>query len=59
MRRILHAHIGANLERLVNPFQGTLAGHLQGACDLAHSLASVLAPKDLRALDIAESGRLR
>src|SRR5579862_6582739 len=58
MRRIFQAHIGTDLEGPVNPFQNTLARHLQGSCDLADGLAGIIAPQDLRALDIAESGGL-
>jgi hypothetical protein len=58
MRGVLHAHVGADLEGLVNPFQNALARHFQGSCDLAHSLAGMIAPQDLRPLDIAESGSL-
>ncbi len=58
MRGVLDTHLGAHLEGLVNPFQNALPGHLQGACDLADSLARIIAPQDLRSLDIAESGSL-
>src|ERR1700745_2008553 len=58
MRRVLHAHLCADLEGFVNPFQHALARHLQGASDLADGLAGMVAPQDLRALDITESGGL-
>jgi hypothetical protein len=55
---ILQAHIGADVESLVDPFQNALAGHLEGSHDLAYSLAGMITRQDLRALDIAEGGDL-
>jgi hypothetical protein len=58
MRCVHQARPGADLEGLVNPFQNALTRHLQGACDLADSFASMITPQDLRSLDIAESSGL-
>jgi hypothetical protein len=58
MRCVLHAHHDADLKGFVNPLQDTLARNLQGAGDLAHGLAGMVTPQDLRPLDIAEGSRL-
>src|SRR5437899_5617766 len=56
---VLHAHLRADLEGLVNPFQNALPRHLQGSCDLADSLEGMITPSDLRALDIGEKASTR
>jgi hypothetical protein len=59
MGRVLHAGLDAHLESFINPLQHAFARHLQGARDLTYSLAGMITPQDLRALDVAESGGSR
>src|ERR1017187_9068066 len=56
MRSILHPCFGAHLESFINPLQNALARHLPGARDLAYGLAGMVAPQNLRPLDVAERG---
>ena len=59
MRSILHPRFGAYLECLIDPFQNALARHPPGARDLAYGLTGMVAPQNLRPLDVAESGGSR
>src|ERR1039458_7308540 len=59
MRSILHPRFGAYLESFINPLQNALARHLPGARDLAYGLTGMVAPQNLRPLDVAESGGSR
>jgi len=44
---VLDASFHARLQSLVDPFQNTLPRRPQGGSDLAHRLASMIAPEDL------------
>jgi hypothetical protein len=46
------------LQSFVDPLQNAVAGRLQIARDLAHLVTGIITPKNLRPLDIAESGGL-
>ncbi len=59
MRRVLHAHYDADLKGFVNPFENTLACHVEGERDLAHGLAGIITPHDLSPLDVAEGQDVR
>src|ERR1039457_1585914 len=59
MRSILHPRFGAYPESSINPLQNAFARHLPGARDLAYGLTRVVAPQNLRPLDVAESGGSR
>src|ERR1039457_161719 len=59
MRSILHPRFGAYPESSINPLQNAFARHLPGARDLAYGLTRVVAPHNLRPLDVAESGGSR